>query len=81
MKEQNVKVVIVETYSDDKLAQYVANQAGARCVRLPDHVLGVPEAKTYQDLFRYDVDKLIQAAQASSIEPKASQTQKAPHAP
>ena len=30
MKQQGVKVVICETYSDDKLAQYVADQAGAR---------------------------------------------------
>jgi zinc/manganese transport system substrate-binding protein len=73
MKEQNVKVVIVETYSDDKLARYVAGQAGARCVRLPDHVLGVPEAKSYQDLFRYDVGALIEAARAAGIESTATQ--------
>jgi zinc/manganese transport system substrate-binding protein len=73
MREQNVKVVIVETYSDDKLARYVAEQAGARCVRLPDHVLGVPEAGSYQDLFRYDVDALIEAAKAAGIEPAEAQ--------
>ncbi len=70
MKEQGVKVVIVETYDDDKLAKYVADQAGAQLVRLPDHVLGVPEADSYQKLFRYDVDKLIEAAKAAGIEPK-----------
>ena len=71
MKQQGVKVVIVETYSDDKLAQYVADQAGAKMVRLPDHVLGVPDAKTYQDLFRYDVRKLIETATAAGVEPNA----------
>ncbi len=73
MKEQNVKVVVVETYSDDRLAQYVADRAGAKCVRLPDHVLGVPEADSYQHLFRYDVDKLIEAASSAGIEPKPAQ--------
>jgi zinc/manganese transport system substrate-binding protein len=80
MKEQNVKVVIVETYSDDRLAQYVAEHAGAKCVRLPDHVLGVPEAGTYQKLFHYDVDKLIETAKAAGVEPAAAQTQQASHA-
>ncbi len=79
MKEQNAKVVIVETYSDDKLAQYVAEHAGAKCVRLPDHVLGVPEAGTYEKLFRYDVDKLIETAKAAGVEPAAAQTQQVNH--
>jgi zinc/manganese transport system substrate-binding protein len=70
MKEQGVKIVICETYDDDKLARYVADQAGAKMIILPDHVLGVPEAKTYQDLFRYDVDKLIETAKAAGVQPK-----------
>jgi zinc/manganese transport system substrate-binding protein len=70
MKEQGVKVVICETYDDDKLARYVADQAGAKMVILPDHVLGVPGARTYQELFRYDVDKLIETAKAAGVEPR-----------
>ena len=70
MKEQGVKVVIVETYSDDKLAQYIADQAGAKMVRLPDHVHGVAEADTYQNLFRYNVNKLIETAKAAGVSPK-----------
>jgi ABC-type Zn uptake system ZnuABC Zn-binding protein ZnuA len=70
MKREGVKVVIVETYSDDKLAQSIADQAGAKLVRLPDHVLGVPEADTYQKLFHYDVDKLIETAKAAGVQPK-----------
>jgi zinc/manganese transport system substrate-binding protein len=70
MKEQNVRVVICETYDDDKLAKYVADQAGAKMVVLPDHVLGVPEANSYQNLFRYDVDKLIETARAAGVEAK-----------
>jgi zinc/manganese transport system substrate-binding protein len=70
MKEQGVKVVICETYDDDKLARYVADQAGAKMVILPDHVLGIPEASTYQELFRYDVNKLIETAKAAGVEPR-----------
>ncbi len=70
MKSQDVRVVICETYDDSKLAQFVADQAGAKMVVLPDHVLGVPEADTYQKLFRYDLDKLIDTAKAAGIEPK-----------
>jgi zinc/manganese transport system substrate-binding protein len=71
MKEQNVKVVICETYDDDKLAAYVAQQAGATMVVLPDHVNGVPQADTYQNLFRYDVNKLIETAKAAGVETKS----------
>jgi ABC-type Zn uptake system ZnuABC Zn-binding protein ZnuA len=76
MKQQGVKIVICETYDDNKLAQHVADQAGAKMVVLPDHVLGVPEADTYQKLFRYDVDKLIETAKAAGIEPKAMEAKK-----
>ena len=68
MKDQGVKVVICETYSDDRLARSVAEQAGAKMIVLPDHVLGVPEADSYQKLFRYDVEKLIETAKSQSAE-------------
>jgi hypothetical protein len=76
MRQQAVKVVICETYSDDKLAQYVADQAGAKMVRLPDHVMGVPQARTYQDLFRYDVDKLIETAESAGVRPTVQDSAK-----
>jgi zinc/manganese transport system substrate-binding protein len=78
MKQQGVKVVIVETYSDDKLAGYIAEQAGAQMVRLPDHVNGVPEATTYQQTFRYDVQMLIETARKAGIQPKAVSTTPVP---
>jgi zinc/manganese transport system substrate-binding protein len=75
-KDNNVKVIICETYDDSKLAQYVADQAGAKMIVLPDHVNGVPEAKSYQDLFRYDAQKLIDAAKAAGVEPRIPTTEK-----
>jgi ABC-type Zn uptake system ZnuABC Zn-binding protein ZnuA len=74
MKAEGVKVVIVETYSDQNLAASVAERAGAKIVRLPDHVRGVPEADTYQNLFRHNVAKLIEAAKAAGVAPTTSPT-------
>ena len=70
MKQRGVKVVICETYDDSKLAQYVADQAGAKMVVLPDHVLGLPEVHTYQELFEYDTQKLIDTAKAGGVPPR-----------
>ncbi len=67
MKREGVKVVICETYDDAKLAQSVADKARAKMVVLPDHVLGVPEADSYQAVFRYNVAKLIETAKAAGI--------------
>jgi ABC-type Zn uptake system ZnuABC Zn-binding protein ZnuA len=64
MKHEGVKVVVVETYNSFSDAKVVADGAGARAIVLPDHVNGVAAADTYQKLFRYDVDKLIEAANA-----------------
>jgi zinc/manganese transport system substrate-binding protein len=74
MKQHGVKVVICETYDDPKLAQYVADRAGAKMVVLPDHVNGVPEASSYQELFRYDVNKIIEAAKSAGVQPKVIAT-------
>jgi ABC-type Zn uptake system ZnuABC Zn-binding protein ZnuA len=65
MRREGVKVVIVETYSDAGLARSVANQAGAVMIVLPDHVHGTSGVETYQDLFRHNVDRIIEAAQSA----------------
>jgi len=69
MKQQGVKVVICETYEDQKLAQHVADQAGAKMVVLPDHVLGVAQAGSYQELFRYNATKLVETAKVAGVQP------------
>src|SRR5439155_25621826 len=45
IRREGVKVVICETYDDPKLAQYIADEGGAKMIVLPDHVNGVPEVK------------------------------------
>lgn len=68
-RREGVKVILCETYSDTKLAQSIAEQAGATMIVLPDHVLGVAAADSYQALFRYNVKRLIDAAAAVGVEP------------
>lgn len=68
MKANDVRIVIVETYNSFSQAKSVADAAGARVLVLPDHVLGLPEADSYQNLFRTNVAKLIAAARAAGIE-------------
>ena len=63
------KVVIVETYNDPRAADFVARQIGGRAMTLPDHVNGVPEADSYQSLFRHNVRRLIEAAKAAGVAP------------
>src|SRR5437762_3256415 len=70
MRQQNVKVVIVETYNSYDQAKSVADAVGAQVITLPDHVNGLPEADSYQHLFEYDVHKLIDTAKRAGIEPK-----------
>jgi zinc/manganese transport system substrate-binding protein len=70
MKRVGAKVVICETWDDVRLAQYVADQAGARMVVLPDHVNGVPSVDTYAKLFQYDAQKLMETAKAAGVQPK-----------
>lgn len=68
MKQQGVKIVIVETYNSFDQAKSVAQSAGAAVLLLPDHVLGLPEAGTYQDLLRLDISKLVDAARNAGIQ-------------
>jgi len=72
MKANDVKIVVVETYNSLSEATSVAKAAGATVLVLPDHVLGLPEADSYQNLFRTNIDKLINAAKAAGIAPAAS---------
>jgi zinc/manganese transport system substrate-binding protein len=70
MRRENVKIVICETYNNFDQAKSIADAVGAQVITLPDHVLGMPQTDSYQQLFTYDIAKLIQIAKAAGIEPK-----------
>ncbi len=61
MKEDRVKVVIVEPWSDQKLAERIAQEAGARAVILAATVGSVRGADSYIDAIDYNVKTLAQA--------------------
>jgi zinc/manganese transport system substrate-binding protein len=61
MKDAKVKVVIVEPWSDYKLAERVAREAGARAVVLATAVGALKGTDSYLDAVDYNVKTLAQA--------------------
>lgn len=67
MKRQNVKLILVEPYFDLKTPNNVANATGAKVLVMMPSVGGVPEIKTYFDLFDYDIKLLTDAIKQAGV--------------
>jgi len=65
MKEQGVKVILVEPYFDAKTPNSIARETGAKVLVLPPSVGGVPEAADYIKLFDFDVRQIVEAIKAT----------------
>ena len=65
MKEQGVKIILVEPYFDAKTPNSIARETGARVLVLPPSVGGVPEVTDYIKLFDYDVRQIMDAIKAT----------------
>ena len=65
MKQQAVKLVLVEPYFDLKTPNSIGRQAGAQVVVMPPSVGGVKEVTDYIKLFDYDIGLLIDAIRKS----------------
>jgi ABC-type Zn uptake system ZnuABC Zn-binding protein ZnuA len=61
MQREGVRVVIVETFSSQRIADRVADRAGSRTVVLAQEVQAIPEVGSYERLFEYNVNALIEA--------------------
>lgn len=61
MKEERIKVIIVEPWNDVKLATRVADEAGAKAVVLASMVGGVKGADSYIGTIDHNVSALAQA--------------------
>ncbi|RMF83510.1 MAG: zinc ABC transporter substrate-binding protein [Planctomycetota bacterium] len=72
MQSEDAKIVIVETYNSKKNAQFIADRIGGQAVVLAQEVLAVPEADSYEKMFEYNVDALIEAFRAAGVEPGKS---------
>ena len=64
MKAAGAKVVIVETYSSRKSAEFVANQVDGAAVVLCQNVLAAPGVDSYEELLQHNVDTLVAALEA-----------------
>jgi len=65
MKQQNVKLVLVEPYFDLKTPNSIGRQTGAQVLVMPPSVGGVKEVTDYFKLFDYDIGLLIEAIRKS----------------
>jgi zinc/manganese transport system substrate-binding protein len=61
MKQQKVKLVLVEPYFDLKTPTSIGRETGAQVLVVPPSVGGVKEASDYFGLFDYDVKLLVDA--------------------
>jgi len=61
MKDERVKVILVQPWNDLKLAQRVAEEAGAKVIVIPTMVGGVKGVETYIRTIDYNVNTLAQA--------------------
>jgi len=52
MKRDNVKIILMEVFYDEKPAQFVADETGAKVIVVPNSVGGTKEAKDYFSLIR-----------------------------
>ncbi len=69
MTQKGVRVVIVETFSDQKIAERVAERADARAVVLAQEVNALPGVDSYERLFEYNVDSLLGALNQPAATP------------
>ena len=65
MREQKVRIIIVEPYFDAKTPNSIARETGAKVLVMPPSVGGVPQASDYIKLFDYDVKMLMDAVKAT----------------
>jgi zinc/manganese transport system substrate-binding protein len=61
MKQQNVKLVLVEPYFDLKTPNSIGAQTGAKVLVMPPSVGGVKETSDYFSLFDYNINLLVNA--------------------
>jgi len=74
MKKHDVGLVIVETFSDLKTAQRLADLVGGRAVVLAQGVNALPDVETYKALFEHNVEALLAAQRELSESPMKPST-------
>ena len=65
MKQQNVKLILVEPYFDLKTPNAIGRATGAEVLVMPPSVGGVKEVPDYFKLFDYDINLVVEAIKKS----------------
>jgi zinc/manganese transport system substrate-binding protein len=65
MKQQNVKLVVVEPYFDMKTPNAIGRETGAQVLVVPPSVGGTKEVTDYFKLFDYDIALIVNAIKQS----------------
>jgi ABC-type Zn uptake system ZnuABC Zn-binding protein ZnuA len=60
IREQNVRAILAEPFSDEKVVELVARDSGIRALALPSAVGGAKGVETYVDLFEHNVRRLAE---------------------
>ncbi len=74
MEENDVGLVIVETFSDLNTAQRLAELVGGRAIVLAQEVNALPDVETYGELFEHNVEALLAAQRELSGSPTKPST-------
>lgn len=61
MQRDQVGIILMSTFYNQKTANLVAKLSGAKVVTLANSVDGLPEVKSYFDLFEYNLSQLLAA--------------------
>ena len=71
MKRQQVKIILMEPYFDQKTPNAIATQTGARVLVMPPSVGGEKTVTDYLQLFDYDINLLVNALKQVGAKPGA----------
>lgn len=66
MKNEGVKLIIIEDFREHKIPEFVADRTGAKIVIIPIMVEGLNETNDYVALFDYIVKQIVTALEAKS---------------
>lgn len=69
MQKRKIHVIIISPYFDEKPAQSIASQVGARVVPVAPSVGAFKEVTSYFELFSYNIEALVEAFEETEAAP------------
>lgn len=72
MKRQQIKVILMEPYFDQKTPKSIASQTGAKVIVLPPSVGGEKTITDYITLFDYNINLLVNALRDAGVTPSGA---------